>query len=343
MTAGDRPAPPPTTPAQEEDTSCLVPLKPGDGAPFFIVHGLVGAVLELRALGRRMTIDGAVYAIQARGLDGVAAPLDRIEDMAASYLTEIRAVQPRGPYRLAGFSFGGLVALEMARLLLATGETVAFLGLLDTYPHPRFWPWRCRAAAWWKLARFWLSGAMWRRIWRHYADEWRGLPPGARPAYLARRLRAVALLPFNLMFLRRFIAAERPPTAEDPTMTPAVERVRQAGNAALAAYRPAAYAGDITFVKAADETNLPFEANLLWRTLAREVTVLAVPGDHVGMVRGGVAALAAVLSAALSPACPTPHPGRGWQGAEGGRAWPDSGHAKEAPFDCKLAVKPEFI
>ncbi len=294
--------------------SCLVLLKPGDGVPLFIAHGLGGSVMELRELGRRLKTEGAVYGIEARGLDGVAAPLDRVEDMAAHHLEEIRRVRPRGPYRLAGFSFGGLVALEMAQRLTRAGETVSFLGLLDTYPHPRFWPPRCRAAAWWKLAGSWLSAPMWRRIWHHYAGEWRRLPPRARPAYLARRLRGLARLPFNLMFLRRFVSREEPAAPDEPAVTPAVERVRQAGQEALGAYRPAPYAGDIVFVKAVGETSLPFEARLLWRGLVREVTVLDVPGDHYGLVREGVGQLSAALSAALAATAPRmnrPRPGEG--------------------------------
>ena len=75
----------------------------------------------------------AVYGLQAPGLEGEAEPLESVEDLAAYYLQAIRRVQPSGPYRLGGWSFGGLVALEMAQRLSAIGEAVEWLGLLDSF------------------------------------------------------------------------------------------------------------------------------------------------------------------------------------------------------------------
>jgi thioesterase domain-containing protein len=62
--------------------------------------------------------------------------------MAADYLGEIKAHQPTGPYRLCGYSFGGLVAFEMARRLEQSGDEVGFVGLFDTMMSPRQWPLR---------------------------------------------------------------------------------------------------------------------------------------------------------------------------------------------------------
>ncbi len=56
-----------------------------------------------------------------------------LSERSARYLAAIRAVQPQGPYRLAGWSFGGMVAYEMARMLLVAGEEVGYLGLIDSY------------------------------------------------------------------------------------------------------------------------------------------------------------------------------------------------------------------
>src|SRR5260370_4691198 len=93
----------------------LVLLKPGaDMAPLFIVHGLGGNVVEILPLANRIETPRPIYGIQARGVDGIELPLQRVEDMAEAYLDAIRTVQPNGPYFLAGYSFGGLVAFEMA-------------------------------------------------------------------------------------------------------------------------------------------------------------------------------------------------------------------------------------
>jgi len=82
-----------------------------------------------------------VSVLQAKGLDPEAKPHLSVGAMAAHYLDEIRAFQPRGPYALCGFSFGGLVAYEMARRLVADGETVELLGLIDTDIYPRHISW----------------------------------------------------------------------------------------------------------------------------------------------------------------------------------------------------------
>jgi len=112
----------------------LVPIQPsGSKPPLFCMHGNGAHVLAFQDLAQYLGADQPFYGLQARGVDGVTTPLNRIEDMAAAYIEEIRAVQPKGPFYLAGFSSGGVVAFEMAKQLHAKGEEVAFVGLLDTF------------------------------------------------------------------------------------------------------------------------------------------------------------------------------------------------------------------
>jgi thioesterase domain-containing protein/acyl carrier protein len=112
----------------------LVPMQPnGSRSPFFCVHGVQGNILTFLTVVNYLGTDQPFYGLQARGLDGKQAPFSSIEDMAASYIQEIRTVQPQGPYYLGGYSFGGKVAFEMAQQLNAQGETVALLVLFDTY------------------------------------------------------------------------------------------------------------------------------------------------------------------------------------------------------------------
>jgi acetoacetyl-CoA synthetase len=108
-------------------------LRPGEGGePLFIVHALWGDVLPLQPLALALRTERPVFGLQARGLDPGQEPQRRVEEMAATYVDSIRTVQRRGPYLLAGYSFGGLVAFEMARRLRAAGDEVAWLGLIDT-------------------------------------------------------------------------------------------------------------------------------------------------------------------------------------------------------------------
>ena len=103
--------------------------------PLFICAGMFGNILNLRHLAVQIGQDRPVYGLQARGLYGQQAPHETFEDTARDYLAEVRSVQPHGPYLLSGFSGGGLVAFEMAQQLVAAGETVAMLVMLDT-PYP---------------------------------------------------------------------------------------------------------------------------------------------------------------------------------------------------------------
>lgn len=115
--------------------SSLVAIQPeGAKPPFFCIHGVGGNVVGFRDLGRYMGPTHPFYGLQARGLDGRQPHLSTIEEMASHYLREIASIQPRGPYFFGGFSFGGLVAYEMAQQLRAQGEEVGLLVLFDTYP-----------------------------------------------------------------------------------------------------------------------------------------------------------------------------------------------------------------
>ncbi|MFD2170714.1 amino acid adenylation domain-containing protein [Tumebacillus lipolyticus] len=119
--------------ASDHRVPTLLPLRAnGTQRPLFLVHPIGGHATSYVELAKALGEDQPVYALQSPGLEGECEPLDRIEDMAAHYLAEIRAVQPVGPYLLGGWSFGGAVAYEMAQQLRAAGEEVALLALLDS-------------------------------------------------------------------------------------------------------------------------------------------------------------------------------------------------------------------
>jgi thioesterase domain-containing protein/acyl carrier protein len=113
---------------------CLVGLQRGGaGRPLFLVHPAFGDVQFYRHLAQALDPERPVYGLQASGLYGASAPLSRVEEMAALYCTALRAVQPRGPYLLAGSSLGGVIAYEVAQQLGEVGEEVSFLGLIDSW------------------------------------------------------------------------------------------------------------------------------------------------------------------------------------------------------------------
>ena len=111
----------------------LVPIQPnGSKPPLFYIHGGGGNLLVYRDLAMSLGSDQPVYGLQPRGLDGKYVPFQKIEDMAAFYLAQIRQIQPHGPYYLAGLSSGGVTGWEISQILHAEGEKVALLALFDT-------------------------------------------------------------------------------------------------------------------------------------------------------------------------------------------------------------------
>ncbi|MER5436373.1 amino acid adenylation domain-containing protein [Streptomyces sp. NPDC002588] len=111
----------------------VVPIRPrGTRPPLFMVHPMGGNVLCYVGFARHLPDDQPLYALQAAGAEPGSTPLRSVEDLADSYLTALRTVQPHGPYTIGGWSFGGLVAFEIARRLRAAGERVARLLVLDT-------------------------------------------------------------------------------------------------------------------------------------------------------------------------------------------------------------------
>ena len=113
----------------------LVTLR-GGGArpPFFCVHPAGGGVGCYLPLVQALPPDQPFQALQAAGVDDDVPPRRDVAEMARAYVREVRAAQPTGPYHLGGWSFGALVALEMARELRAQGEEVRLLALLDPAP-----------------------------------------------------------------------------------------------------------------------------------------------------------------------------------------------------------------
>jgi acetoacetyl-CoA synthetase len=212
-------------------SSSLVLLREGNRErPLFIAHSMNGTVFELWALAREMDCHCAVYGIQARGLREGEVANSRVEDMAADYIEQIRSVQPHGPYALAGFSLGGLIAFEMAQQLLQCGEKAELLALVDTQVDEQcltFPAWlahqRSRAAV--ELREIRVQGVSY--IF-------------AKAPRFADRLRIVAgKAP------RRSGLDEQ--TFGELTLPPNQRRIFIASRVAMAAYRPKPYAGKVTY------------------------------------------------------------------------------------------------
>jgi len=236
----------------------LVPLKPGDGpSPVFFVHGAGGTVADLLPIARSLAWPGPVIGIQARGLSRRQAPHPTVEAMADDYLAAIKTRQPRGPYYLCGYSFGGLVAFEMARRLREAGDEIGLVGLFDTMTSPLGWP-----------LPIWLACVA-RRAARFAAEAIAA--PGARLG--------------------------RPPQdgpAGVPKSAPAsLLKVAASAVIASARYRPGFYPGELKlFIPAERDPALP-SPQALWGRHAAALSIVPAPGAHLTMLSRPHAAHAA--------------------------------------------------
>ncbi|HEY5238054.1 MAG TPA: alpha/beta fold hydrolase, partial [Rhizomicrobium sp.] len=247
--------------------SPLVPIRTGEGAPLFIVHGVGGNVMELFALGRQ--IEGPAYAIQARGLDGHEEPNRSIADMAAYYLSAIRNIQPAGPYNLAGYSSGGLIAFEMAQRLKRNGEKVELLALIDTQTNARQWP-----------LGVWLD--VLKRRGRHHRATLGALSTMQQFSYGAKIIGS-----FGKRILWRLgVGKTSAPVHPELRMPSALQKVFEATLEAVANYRPRRYDGDVLLLVSELGDPMMAEPGKIWPRYARAVKTRIIPGDHRSMIQG---------------------------------------------------------
>ena len=122
-------------PPTRSDLEPLLPIRPhGNKRPLFCIHHAGGFSWPYSRLISHLPSDYPIYGLQARNLTQPKMLPHTIEDVAVDYLNLIREIQPVGPYNLLGWSFGGLVAHAIATHLQSTGQEVALLALLDSYP-----------------------------------------------------------------------------------------------------------------------------------------------------------------------------------------------------------------
>ncbi|HEX6368052.1 MAG TPA: amino acid adenylation domain-containing protein [Longimicrobium sp.] len=208
----------------------VVALQPeGTARPLFLVHAGGGHVACYAPLAALLAPDQPLYAFQAQGLDDGLPPLRGVEAMAAYYVEGLRRAQPRGPYRLGGWSYGGIAAFEMARRLHAAGEQVELLALLDTgRPESR------------GDTRFPLDHAA---VLRRILTDLFGW--GATGAVTIQALRALEP-EAQLRFAAQKLGAGLLPDARVPEVA-ALTRVRMANHNAMVDYAPQPFAGRITY------------------------------------------------------------------------------------------------
>jgi acetoacetyl-CoA synthetase len=263
----------------------LVELKAGaERPPIYLKHGMGGSVMEIFPLARAIQSQHAVLAMQTGGFEGYDEPVATVEDLAELHLNAIQQIQPRGPYALIGYSFGGLVMMEIAQRLQESGEKIAMLAMVETYPHRRFLPLRMRMG-------------LYESAFRYHTANARTLPMRQKMEYLTSRSARTSHASRD----QKGIVNETP---ENGLLgAPGRERVKHSETLALERYRPRYYKGKITFVKSAKNYFVfPDDARAVWKDLAREFEMDIVPGDHFEIVTTYCRELGSVLSRHLATA-----------------------------------------
>ncbi|RKH43086.1 non-ribosomal peptide synthetase [Corallococcus llansteffanensis] len=253
--------------------------------PLFLVHGGGGGVLSYADLVRHLGNDRPIHGFFAPGLEGGELPPGSMESLARIYVDQMRDVQPHGPYRLAGWSLGGLVAYEMARQLQAQGELVELLALIDSIapsgqPEPEPPP-LVRLAGFARMVGLPLKDAP--------AEALEELNGTHGPELLTRMLDVVRQLP----------AAGGLEPAQIERLFAVHERLSEAHRGYVP---PSLYGGSADFFQAASHASAPTrDAHKPWTEwITGDVAVSEVPGDHLTLLQApNVATLAEKLSERL--------------------------------------------
>ncbi len=253
--------------------SPLVPLTLGrNKQPFFCVHPMFGVVFPYLELAHYLGSDRSFYGIQPLGLDGKSTPLNRIEAIAAYYIQAIQTIQPHGPYFLGGWSFGGLVAFEMAQQLTQAGQEIALLAILDT-PAPTN-----RQPSLYQTLKFLCGTALWStlpflldysaiatnrvRSWKPWLSRWQWSA-----------------------IVRRIPEESRLQLLDESAIAPLLQIV-YANSQAVYRYVPQNYPNRITLFKATEASDLTGQDPTLgWNALANDIQLHQVPGNHLSLLK----------------------------------------------------------
>jgi amino acid adenylation domain-containing protein len=224
----------------------------GSAAPLVSVHPGGGSVFCYRELARHLGPDQPLWAIQSPPSAALTGQLATLEGLAAHYASKLKELDPGGPFRLSGWSFGGVVAFEMARLLHSQGHRVDLVCVMD--------------------AGFLYHFAVLRKV---FANDKLGLfgllrlPQEEQLRHFRQRAEQARVFPLGLNddqlreILGVFIANVR----------------------AMTAFRPRPFAGNITLMLAHERLVRarcePYEE---WKPLCRQIDIVPVPGSHLTML-----------------------------------------------------------
>jgi thioesterase domain-containing protein/acyl carrier protein len=245
----------------------------GARAPLFWVPGGYGtSLLAFREVSLLLGPDQPVYGFHA-AMPEANQEMESIPDRAERFVKELRLFQPHGPYHLVGFCSGGFVAFEMAQQLMASGQTVGFLGLIECYDdrHPETWFRK-------------VQSRVERTVWR--VGQVLDLGPKGFGQWALRHIRTLAgravrmgAMPFGKL------GVPLPPSE--------IEEYEKA-HRSIRRYRPVAYPGKSVVLIGKDTYQFcglspSVDPRLVWCQLSRGGSeIKTIPGDHMDLLEGAI-------------------------------------------------------
>jgi aspartate racemase len=245
--------------------------QPESKPPLFCIHVLGRGLKFYRPMVNYFDSDQPVYGLSTQ-IAGEDFPSNWVEDLAPHYVQQIRQIQPQGPYLLAGVSFGGLITVEIARLLQASGQSVSLLALMDT-----------RLPG---VVKCLNPNEQAATHWRQFAEK--------GPSYLATKLqRRLAGQFTDFSWSLRDVYFRWCIQLCTHTGQPLREAwqdfcYEEQNSEAISRYRPQPYAGHVTLFRATDQAlsrNKVIDPTLGWREMVTgELEIYQVSGTHLGML-----------------------------------------------------------
>jgi acyl-CoA synthetase (AMP-forming)/AMP-acid ligase II/thioesterase domain-containing protein/aryl carrier-like protein len=249
----------------------LVPIQPdGSKLPLFCAAEHNGSLMIFCRFARHLDPDLPIWGFPPFQFEDGRTSY-RLEDLAARYVEQMRAYQPEGPYRLAGFCYGGTMVYEMARQLHRQGESVVFLAMLDSFNYhgASAVPWTSDFAQKLRQLRWGTRFHLRALAERQFSDQF---------SYLIDRLRALAgLMRFKtgLIAYRYLVSAGRP-------VPGFLRKVNYANALALERYIPTRYPGTAVLFRVLDSR--PDAPQMGWSGLiGGGVDILDSPYHHQGV------------------------------------------------------------
>jgi amino acid adenylation domain-containing protein len=247
--------------------------------PFFCIHPMFGVVFPYLELAHHLSSAAAqfpgwgnrsFYGLQPLGLDGRSSPLNRIEAIATYYIQAIQTLQPHGPYFLGGWSFGGLVAFEMAQQLTQAGQQIGLLAILDTTAP-------CNKPSPYQSLKF-LAGTALRSTLPFLLDY---------GAILTNRLQFQnPWFRWQWSAIARLIPEESRLRLLDESTIKSLLPIVYANSQATYRYVPQPYPNRVTLFKAATQvSSVEPDSALGWSALARDIQLHQVPGNHLSLLK----------------------------------------------------------